>query len=163
MYPAPLVSGLEHKGKLERPIKLSKCEPYTYGALEELSHRGLKYALSLGYYLFDYVVVPVPLSNKKQKKRGFNQASLIGKVVAFYLGLSFESTLLSRGDKLRFSVSPKKLGKKKILLVDDVSISGNTLRECSQVLYAAGATEVRCFTLSRCYNAPGTFGGLAER
>lgn len=158
-FPTQLFSCFEYSSKVKKAIKLSKFEPYIYGALEELTHRGLKYALSVGYYLFDYVVVPIPITRKTKKKRGFNQAVLIGRIVGYYLGLPVEDNLLRKNKVTMLEIDFTQVSGKKVLLVDDVSITGNTLREYSRVLYAAGAVEVRCFTLSRCYNAPDTLEG----
>lgn len=113
------------------------------------------------------VVVPVPLHEKREQERGFNQAALLAKVVGASLRLPVllgalvrtretpRQTALSREARqanLREAFVPGQgssvLRGKRILLVDDVYTTGATSLECCQTLLAAGALSVCIVTLA---------------
>ena len=105
------------------------------------------------------LVVPVPLSRKRRRWRGFNQAELLARAVAQNYGLTLDSNNLIRikhkkpqaklneihrlaNVKECFAWRGGDLNKKNIILVDDVVTTGATLNECAKVLKAAGAGQV---------------------
>lgn len=111
------------------------------------------------------LVIPVPLFPKRKRERGFNQAEILAKILAEAndLEIDFASlnriratpqqTKLSREKRLTnlkgaFGWKGEPLGGRKILLVDDVLTTGATMRECAEVLRAAGASEIRGFVLA---------------
>ena len=105
-------------------------------------------------------VAPVPMERAKQRRRGYNQAALLAKGLAKELGLPCEERLLRlTGDKQEqhtldraaraanvfgvYSVPhPERAAGRTILLVDDISTTGATLRECAKMLSLAGAAAV---------------------
>jgi len=113
--------------------------------------------------------VPVPLHPKRKRWRGFNQAELLGKMIASNLGLTFLPDLLLRTKNTKPQTQlEKKEGKRnvrgafkvssnskflnlkpKILLFDDIWITGSTLRECGKVLKKTGVKKVWGLTLAR--------------
>ncbi len=114
------------------------------------------------------VVIPVPLSPRRLRERGFNQAAIIGRAISRQLGIPLdEATLVRRLDtpmhragmdrkargmtvKNAFDVSrPKLIGGKNILLVDDVLTSGETVSSCAKILKKKGAARVDVITLAR--------------
>lgn len=114
------------------------------------------------------LLVPVPLHSRRQRWRGFNQAELLGKMIAKNLGLDFVPDLLARvketqpqadlkkEERIRnikgsFKVSPNILISQypNILLFDDVWTSGATLREAAKVLKRGGAKKVWGLTIAR--------------
>lgn len=113
-------------------------------------------------------LVSVPLHPKRKKWRGFNQAELLGEMIAKNLGISFNPGLLQRvknttpqvklGEKERekniqgaFTVSPNSpvIQFSNLLLFDDVWTSGATLKEAAKVLKKNGAKSVWGLTLAR--------------
>jgi ComF family protein len=149
--------------------------PYT-GTLREAIHL-LKFrqvkrlARPLGELLADLalpsadLVVPVPLSLKSLRERGFNQTLLMARPLAKRRGLPLEGrllfkkketppqTLLSRSARLRnlrgsFAVTGALSGER-VLLVDDVITTGATVSECTRALLRAGASEVCVAALAR--------------
>lgn len=114
------------------------------------------------------ILTAVPLHWWRLNWRGFNQAELLGKMIAGKLGIKFISNMLMRKRATKpqvelkgkerqenianvFAVSPNILISKypSILLFDDVWTTGATLRTCGAVLKRAGAKMVWGVTLAR--------------
>ncbi len=114
------------------------------------------------------VVVPVPLSARRLRERGFNQATVIGKILAGAQEVSLDENSLirtihtpmhragmdrkarTRTVKNAFMVvRPKLLKGRDVLLVDDVLTSGATASICAQVLKKNGAASVNVLTIAR--------------
>ena len=114
------------------------------------------------------LLIPVPLHKTRRRKRGFNQAELIGRTLAKNLNLRFRPNTLERlvnnqpqtqlqnrtqrRDNVRgvFHVSrPAQTAQKNVLLIDDVVTTGATLTESARALLQAGANRVYAVTLAR--------------
>lgn len=113
------------------------------------------------------VMVPVPLHPHRLRERGFNQAILIGEVLAAAWGVPLLRDTLrrqrptvpqvglsaaERRDNVRgaFAVAaPARIAGRKILLLDDVYTTGSTLAECARELKRAGAVEIVAVTVAR--------------
>ena len=133
----------------------------TYGALVAAcvsEHIGSAYDL----------ITWAPVSQKRLRKRGYDQAEILAKEVALYLDKPFVSVLrksrhappqssLTGGREARqaniagaYEVPDVSLvAGKRVLLVDDVLTTGSTLSECGRMLLLAGAREVSCAALAR--------------
>lgn len=114
----------------------------------------------------DWIVVPVPLHPKRQRWRGFNQSSELGKLLAQKLGLGYKD-VLTRTRYVRPQMELKAWQRKtniknafaltddcnllpvNYLLVDDVWTTGSTLKECGYILKRGGAKKVWAVTLAR--------------
>lgn len=151
-YHHPIVRYLVHKLKFEsrRCAASDIClllKPYLDAMLDES-----------GFEL----IVPVPLSRKSLRKRGFNQVELI----LDQLGIRYENALgrhphstaqsrLSRTERIKGirgqffigGAAANYVAGKRILIVDDIFTTGSTVEECSRTLKAAGASEIEslCF------------------
>jgi len=113
------------------------------------------------------LIVPVPLHPRRLRSRGFNQAVLLGDLLAREWRLPLARRALRRirwtepqinlaaherreNVKGAFAVAdPSLVAEKRVLLVDDVLTTGSTAEECSRVLKRAGATEVTVVTVAR--------------
>ena len=114
------------------------------------------------------IVVPVPLSGRRLRERGFNQASLIGRAVSRRLQFALDDTSLVRtahtpmhragmDRKARAStvknafevIRPKLIGGKSVVLVDDIFTSGETASSCALALKESGASRVTVLTIAR--------------
>lgn len=108
-----------------------------------------------------------PLSAKRKRKRGYDQAYLLAAHMAAELGGQAVPTLrkvrhtaaqsgLNDDGARRKNVQdayeildPARIAGKRVLLVDDIVTTSSTLSACAQVLTQAGAAEVICVTAAR--------------
>ena len=97
---------------------------------------------------FDFVTF-VPLSKRRYRKRGYNQAELLAQKIADRLSIPCLKSL----NKIRETETQRGASAKErrvnlfgafVLLVDDVKTTGSTLNECSEILKAYGAKAVYC-------------------
>jgi ComF family protein len=113
------------------------------------------------------LVIPIPLSPKRLRERGFNQAVSIARPFAQKLNLPIAENILIRArhtppqsqsensqariENVRdvFSVlSPEVVKNKHIILIDDVTTTGATLRSASLTLKGSGAKEILALTIA---------------
>ncbi len=107
----------------------------------------------------EWTLCPIPLTSKRERERGFNQARLLTKLVAEQNNLPWTDFLtrtkfkkpqvdLPESKRLQNVAGSFKLKSQTqvkdqiIILVDDVYTSGATMNECAKVLKTAGAKEV---------------------
>jgi ComF family protein len=121
------------------------------------------------------LLLPVPLHPRRERERGFNQASLLARRVGRSLGCPVRETVLARVVATRsqteldaaarranvrnaFAVRrPALVAGRHVVLVDDVLTTGATLSECARRLREAGASRVGALTVAR-VTQPGSRG-----
>ena len=116
------------------------------------------------------LLIPIPLSKKRLKMRGFNQSESIAQEISILdknTSFTFTKNVLykikdtpsqvSIKDKVKrlqnlqgcFSVkNHDKIKDKNIILIDDVTTTGATIAEARKTLLAAGAKKVIAFTVA---------------
>lgn len=112
------------------------------------------------------VVHGVPLHADRVAERGFNQAGLLAEGISRLSGTAVCTSLVrvrNTPSQTNFSARQRRrnvadafsVGDRRpimnsvVVLVDDVTTTGATLRECAQTLLRAGAREVRAITVAR--------------
>lgn len=149
--------------------------PFLFGgvirqAVHQLKYNNLKVvAPLLAGFLHEFlmenpmpgnVLVPVPVHQKRERERGYNQSYLIARELSRLSGLPLDASCLFRKintpPQVRttsalerqiniadaFACANNRLAGKDVLLIDDVSTSGATLNTCARTLKAAGAASV---------------------
>lgn len=114
------------------------------------------------------IIIPVPLSRERRKRRGYNQSEIMAREFSRLSGIPADTDILVRDrdtaplrsmDPIEraaslegaFSVrkgSGEKIKGKRILLIDDIYTTGATFDECSRTLTEAGAGEVYVMSLA---------------
>lgn len=111
------------------------------------------------------VIMPIPLHRSRRRKRGYNQAEILAEEIGRRMQIPVESKSLIRIKKTN---PQKKLGHqdrkknlksafavknpyqpvKKVLLIDDIYTTGNTMDAASNVLKQKGVGNVYFLTIS---------------
>ena len=112
------------------------------------------------------LIIPIPLHPRKQRIRGFNQASLLGYELSKRLSIPIDKQTLirviatpsqamltarSRHENVQdvFSIRDTTLlNGKSIILIDDVKTTGATLTQAARMLKQAGAKEIWAITVA---------------
>lgn len=113
------------------------------------------------------IIVPVPLSKKREKERGYNQSGLIAKEISKKTNIKMDKRCLR---KIKNAVAQSTLNKedryiniegayrvndskniqnKSILLIDDIYTTGSTVNECSKIMLQAGTKKVGVLTIAK--------------
>ena len=131
--------------------------------LASLLHRYI--TIQGGYTSCNYITA-VPISSKRFKERGYNQAELIAQQLSKYTGIPYVQFLrrvedtsaaqtgkmnrLERLESKRFepldnvTIRPDS----GVLLIDDILTTGSTLNECADILLNMGAGFIKAAVLA---------------
>lgn len=161
-YDFALAGGVYEKALAASIIRLKKT-PHISKRVRELLRSTLRrMPIADG----ETVAVPIPLSPRRQRERGFNQAAILARALSTRFTIDESSLIRSihtplhragmdrkaraRTVKNAFEVTrPKLVENKNILLVDDVLTSGATASSCASVLKESGALTVNVLTIAR--------------
>lgn len=112
-------------------------------------------------------IIPVPISKKRLKIRGYNQSLLIAKKIAEQTNLELvnncliktkniiEQSKLNKEERKQniqgvYKLENKKLiENKKILLIDDIYTTGSTVNECSKMLMNGKPDKIGVLVLAK--------------
>jgi len=132
----------------------------------------LVYGKEMAYYLGDYIrswtpqaLIPIPLYRKKERRRGYNQATLLAQVLGAELGIPVCSGLVKRirnttplkqlnpeerlnNLKKAFILEENGVKLKRVIIVDDIYTTGSTLDAVAKLLKEWGVEEIFFVTLA---------------
>jgi competence protein ComFC len=128
----------------------------------------IEYITALNLNLNGFTVIPMPISKKRNRGRGFNQSKLIAGYVTEHFSLLLEDNILlrtlhkkpqsetsdlsERKENVRgcFSLTSFDAAQNKnIILLDDVTTSGTTFLEAARVLKEGGAKRIFCLAVAQ--------------
>lgn len=154
-------AALVYRGLVKRLIYQYKFSPHLFDltkVLGDLMYESVIQQESLQEYLGkDAVVIPVPLSKKRFRERGYNQADLLAKYLSQKLSVQYINALyriretskqVGKSEKERrenvkgaFAVRGK-IDFEKVIIIDDIVTSGATMNELAKVLKKNGVKKV---------------------
>lgn len=158
-------------GRYSDPILQNLIHHFKYRSFSSLgpilSNLICSYLKLINLILADCVVVPIPLHWRRERQRGFNQAELLGKLLADNFKLEM-AAVLGRVKNNKPQAGFKDISERKenmkdcfeihdadyirgknIVLVDDVFTSGATMNEAVRVLKSAGAKKIIALVAAR--------------
>lgn len=112
-------------------------------------------------------IIPVPISKKRLKERGYNQSLLISREIAQKTNLELvnnsliktkniiEQSKLNKEDRMQniqgvYELKNQQLiENKKILLIDDIYTTGSTVNECSKILQQGNPNKIGILVLAK--------------
>lgn len=110
----------------------------------------------------DYLVVPIPLSEKRHYERGFNQSILIAQLLGqpihdILMRQSNEAKQSKKGRVERIAISTNIFARKSnaiikeenYVIIDDIYTTGATVRQAAKILLDHGAMSVSSLTIAR--------------
>ncbi len=155
-----------YEGILKKLIHLFKYKKKTVLA-HPLSDLLLKFLADNPLWTKVDYLVPVPLTQRRLRERGFNQAECLSRRLSRSLNIKLSVNNLKRkgssssqvkaGREARsknvagafYLANPEIFRGRKILLIDDVFTTGSTANVCARVLKEGGSKEVLVLTVAR--------------
>ena len=114
-------------------------------------------------------IVPVPISKKRNMERGYNQSYLLAKEIGKKIKIDIENNCLyksrntieqskltkeerEKNAKNVYKIKNKEiLNNKKVLLLDDIYTTGNTINECAKTLLEAKPKKIGALVIAKDY------------
>ncbi len=161
----PVYSCFRHESLSRRAVSRLKYHGERWRGFVLGQHLGLHwFADDEGHIDADDLLVPIPLSNKRLRSRGFNQAQVIIKGIQQRVQLKscldtliradlrdLDQKKLTRSARLNranpFVARPRHQGRR-VWIVDDVITTGSTLQHAATALQEAGLHPVGALTLN---------------
>lgn len=159
-YVRSALLALKYKNK--RMIAADIAESLCDVLLEQLAEKSI-FSNPSSLAPASYIIIPIPLSKKRFKERGYNQSELLAKELSRKNIMSFISetdvlykikdtetqvSVRDRAKRLKnirgsFAIqNPEKIRGKTVLIIDDIITTGATIEEARRVLLKAGARVV---------------------
>jgi ComF family protein len=154
-----LTSFFHYDGPVRKAIKAIK-----YRLVWDLAHEFVSLAQIPDQVGNGNTLIPIPLHPSRFRVRGFNQAEILGRLLAKRLHISIRTDILHRTratppqaeikekkrrlENMKNSFVSRKVSGN-ILLFDDVCTTGATLQNAAGALKRAGARRIWAITIAR--------------
>lgn len=161
----------KYRGVIRKAI-ISLKYKFAYDIADELVEESIK-RLKLKKY-HKVVLVPIPLHQRRENFRGFNQSEILAKKIAEKMNWKFIPDFLIRNKNTKPQVGLKGISRRanlsgvfsvrspyiqytkrlhhsvgNILIFDDVYTTGSTIKEAKKALETAGFTKIYSLTVAR--------------
>lgn len=164
-----LTSFFRYEGIVRKAIKAIKYRFVSDLAKEFIDLIPISSFQPITHNLQPTTLIPIPLHPTRLRFRGFNQAEVLGRLVAKRLNIPLKTNILKRVRKTKPQVEMKERDKRlknmegvfavnqltmkqwnneTILLFDDVYTTGATLRSAASILKHAGVKKIWGVTLA---------------
>lgn len=166
-----IISSIAYKGIVKKLVYQFKYRPYLSDLktiLGKLLYEGVIQQEAFEKFVSDknVLITAVPLHKTRERKRGYNQSELLAKELSVSLKIPYCALLVrDRQTKPQFELKKEERTKnilgaftqnpklktqnlKCVILVDDITTTGATLRECAKMLKKSGAVKVLGITLA---------------
>lgn len=146
-------------------------------AIHEYKFKGAKgFASPFGKYVADVlrenfdistidVITSIPLHKKRKKERGFNQSEIFAREISLLTGIKYVELLRKvKNNKIQHKLSLDErienvknvyelredvdVKGKTVVICDDILTTGNTMSECANVIFLAGAKQILGATIA---------------
>jgi len=167
-----IISSIAYRGIVKKLLYQFKYRPFLTDlkvSLGRLFYEGIiQQEAFIKFIDKNLIITAVPLHKSRERKRGYNQSELLAKELSKSLSFKYVPEVLIRqtNTKPQFSLKKEerrenlkgafllnskfkeKIKGKRILLVDDITTTGATLRECAKILKRSGVGKVLGITLA---------------
>lgn len=156
---------------VKKLIHQFKYEPFIKELKQPLSYIIISHLLLTEFFSSnraqEFILIPIPLSKKRLRWRGFDQAEELSKEISNYFKMPILNNVLireretlpqvdlegkDRKENIKgafFCQKPDLIRGRKIFLIDDVYTTGTTMEEAAKILKEAGAKEVWGMVVAR--------------
>ena len=155
----------DYKDSVREAIHRLKYEN-DMGLAEKLAEPLIDYYRAQGWTVD--LLVPLPLFERKQIDRGYNQSALLAIPISLKLGIKYRPNAIIRIKNTKsqvglneeerwenvsdaFVADPQIVNNKTILIIDDVTTTGATMNAAALAARKAGAKAIYCLTLARTF------------
>ena len=166
MYIKELIYIFKYEGIIRKLILDYKFheKPYIYVCFVNFVLKNEKIFEKLQSY---DTIIPVPISKKRMKERGYNQSLLIAKKLSREVKIPLQVNCLLKTKNIieqsKLNKEQRKqniqnvyelkngeiLNNKRILLIDDIYTTGSTVNECAKILQQARPEKIDVLVLAK--------------
>lgn len=166
MYIKELIYIFKYEGIIRKVILDYKFheKPYIYVCFVNFVLKNEKIFEKLQSY---DTIIPVPISKKRMKERGYNQSLLIAKKLSREVKIPLQVNCLLKTKNIieqsKLNKEQRKqniqnvyelkngeiLNNKRILLIDDIYTTGSTVNECAKILQQARPEKIDVLVLAK--------------
>ena len=134
-----------------------------------------------GFFKKYDIIIPVPMTNKKIKERGYNQTEIIAKIISQNIpNITIQKSILTKykDNNVQSQLNKKQrhqnvqnvyklnnreiIKEKNILIFDDIYTTGATCNECAKVLREAQPNKIGIITIAKDCNKKQTKNNRKE-